>query len=372
MKMSKAWTRGGLVVLGVLVLALVLALIRSRSSEGGESGPASASGAKPEPGAASARGGRARPAQADSGVAQGAARSKWPEVIAQASWGSGPGQLGRHHSGEGNPEAPMSLAVTPRGDVMVLDQVNGRIVRFGPDGKVRGTVPVTQQAPQDVAVAKDGTLAVLDRLRDKTVALIDPDTKELKGELPLTGKNIPEPGLVTGTFVLDDSVYVEREHGALVRIGDLSGQADPAQPQLPGRPSRDGKFYVAAHISNREEGRLVIYFLDRETYAQRMARELWLQFPLLYLTLLDTDRAGIVYVAVVGELPTGQASPASAPGMRLYCVEPVGGKVIGQADLIYSPMPEETFRDLVVLDEGGILYQVRTEAGVTLRYADCR
>jgi outer membrane protein assembly factor BamB len=372
MKVSKAWTRGGLVVLGVLVLALVLVLLRSRSGGGAESGLAPANGAQPGSASSPARGGSARPAQADSGAAEAGATSKRPEVIAQVGWGSGPEQLGRHHSGEGNPEAPMSLAVTPRGDVMVLDQVNGRIVRYGPDGKVLGSVPVTQQTPQDIAVAKDGTLAVLDRLRDKTVALIDPETNQLKGELPLTGKNLPEPGLVTGTFVLDDSVYVEREHGALVRIGNVSGQADPAQPELPGRPSRDGKFYVAAHISNRAEGRLVIYFLDRETYAQRMARELSLQFPLLYLTLLDTDRAGIVYVAVVGELPTGQASPASAPGMRLYCLEPVQGKVIGQADLIYSPMPEETFRDLVVLDEGGIIYQVRTEAGVTLRRADCR
>jgi hypothetical protein len=45
---------------------------------------------------------------------------------------------------------------------------------------------------------------------------------------------------------------------------------------------------------------------------------------------------------------------------------------MGQADLIYSPMPEETFRDLVVLDEGGVIYQARTETGVTLRRADCR
>lgn len=371
MKVSKSWRRAGGILLGVLAFALGFALLLLSRSGGDEAGHAKANGkpSKEAPGAA-----REAPDPSRQTVprAAGATPSQRPEVIAQVPWGSGLGRLGRRRPAEGNPEAPMSLAVTPHGDILVLDQVNERIVRFGSDGKARAEVSVTQQAPQDITVAQDGTLAVLDRLGDKTVALIDPEANKLKGELPLKGKSIPDPGLVTGTFVLDGSVYVEREHAALVRIGDLSGQADPTQPVLPGRPSRDGEFFLAARISDSVEGRLVVYFLDRWTYEQRMARELWLQFPLLYITLLDTDLAGTVYVAVVGQLPTGKANPPNAPGMRLYCLEPAEGKVIGQAELIYSPMPEETFRDLVVLDEGGIVYQVRTEAGVTLRRADCR
>ena len=369
MKASKAWWGGGIVVL-LLALALGLALFRSPSGERKEAG-APATGAGPAASAA-AQGANARSGQAQATTVNAPTASKPPQVIAEVPWGSGPGQLGRHHPQEGNPEAPMSLAATPRGGILVLDQVNGRIVRFGKDGKVQGTIPVTQQTPQDILVAKDGTTLVLDRLRDKTVAILDPGTNELKGELPLKGKNLPEPGLVTGTFLVDDSVYVEREHGALVRVGDLSGKADAEQPQLPGRPTRDGRSYVAARISDMREGRLAVYFLDRETGAQRMARELRLQYPLLYITLLDSDLAGIVYVAVVGELPTGKANPASSPGMRMYCLDPVDGRVIGQAELPYSPMPEETFRDLVVLDEGGVIYQYRTQAGITLQRADCR
>jgi hypothetical protein len=34
-------------------------------------------------------------------------------------------------------------------------------------------------------------------------------------------------------------------------------------------------------------------------------------------------------------------------------------------------MPEETFRDMIVLDGGGVLYSMRTEQGVTLQRYDC-
>src|SRR5205807_10122919 len=101
-----------------------------------------------------------------------------------ARWGSGPGELGRAHPQEGNPEAPMSFVPTANG-LLVLDQVNARLVRFGADGSAT-EVRLTQRAPQDVAVAADGTLAVLDRLGDKDVALLAPDGRAL-GTLPLAG-----------------------------------------------------------------------------------------------------------------------------------------------------------------------------------------
>ncbi|ADO73131.1 hypothetical protein [Stigmatella aurantiaca] len=312
-----------------------------------------------------------RPSPADPG--QGPAKSSKPrEVFAELGWGSGPSQLGRERPQEGNPEAPMSLATTPQGEAVVLDQINGRLVRLGPDGLVRGTTPLTQQTPQDVTVAKDGTLLVLDRLKDQSVALIDPITGELKGDLPVTGPGIPNPGGITGTFVDGDSVYVEREHGALVRIGDLSGKADPSHPEIPGRPTRDGRTYILARLIDAPAGRLFVNAIDRASGQRRYTREYRLQFPLMAITLLDSDRAGIIYLGVAGQLPTGKASPATEPGVRLFCLDPLDGKVLGQADLPLNTLPEETFRDFTVLDEGGVLFQLRTESGVTLRRADCR
>src|SRR4051794_21224892 len=61
-----------------------------------------------------------------------AASTGAPPAVVRAKWGSGPGELGRDRPKEGNPEAPMSVTVDGEGRAVVLDQVNGRIVRFGP------------------------------------------------------------------------------------------------------------------------------------------------------------------------------------------------------------------------------------------------
>ncbi|OJT26619.1 hypothetical protein BO221_00825 [Archangium sp. Cb G35] len=373
----KSRKRAVVIFVGLTVLALGIAFVMARS--GREDGPGSASSTREPAAPASAQGGTAP--RSPSGASQGKAgegaspsapSNRAPGVIAELGWGSGSSQLGRDRPQEANPEAPMSLAVTPLGDVVVLDQLNGRLVRIGQDGKVLGTTPITQQTPQDVTVARDGTMLVMDRLRDKSVAIIDPETGTLRGELPLQGQGIPEVGGITGTFVDGDSVYVEREHGALVRIGDLSGTADTTRPEVPGRPTRDGRSYILAAIIERPSGRLLVNAVDRQTNQQRYTREYRVQFPLMYITLLDSDRSGVIYLGVAGELPTGKASPASEPGVRLFCLDPLDGKVLGQADLPLNTMPEETFRDFAVLDEGGVVYQYRTEAGVSLRRADCR
>ncbi|HYI02054.1 hypothetical protein, partial [Hyalangium sp.] len=230
----------------------------------------------------------------------------------------------------------------------------------------------TQQTPQDIAMARDGTLLVLDRLKDKTVAILDPDTGALRGELPVQGRGVPETGLVTGTFVDGDSVYVEREHGALVRIGDTSGKADPERPEIPGRPTRDGRSYVLAGITDRSSGRLFLNAVDRQTGQHRYTREYRLGFPLMTIALLDSDLSGTLYLGVTGELPSLTAAAPTQPGLRVFCVDPLDGKVLGQTDLPLNTLPEETFRDFAVLDEGGLLYRHITESGVTLMRARCR
>ncbi|HEX8537747.1 MAG TPA: hypothetical protein VF664_09805 [Cystobacter sp.] len=369
----KTRTRGILLGLGVLVLLGAVAfLMRSSGGKGagaagdgggtagavtGQSGPAARPGTREED-----RGAAAPPG----------ATARSGEVVAELGWGSGPSELGRKHAEESNPEAPMSLAVDALGGIVVLDQVNGRLVRLDSAGKVAGTLPVTQQVPQDVTVSRDGTLLVLDRLKDKSVALLNPDTGQLIGELPVEGKGIPMSSAVTSTFVDGDSVYVEREHGALVRIGDLSGRADAERPELPGRPSRDGRSFLSAAITDRGAGRVVVNAIDRQSGQHRYTREYRLEFPLMFILLLDTDRSGLIYLGVMGELPTGKAEPAVEPGVRLFCLDALDGRMVGQANLPANTLPEETFRDFAVLDEGGVIYKHVTKSGVTLQRAHCR
>ncbi len=373
----QARTRRTLVGLVALIaLGVVLLLMRSGRGErlaprqGEDEAPlaeGASSGAAAVPGARAGAPGKQGPAKAGASTSP-----RRQEVLAEFGWGSGPSELGRMRPQEANPEAPMSMAVDAQGNLVVLDQVNGRLVRLDAKGQAVGSVELTQQTPQDVTLARDGTALVLDRLRDRTVALIDPDTGRPLGELPVGGKGIPEPGLVTGVFVDGESIYVEREHGALVRIGDLSGNIDPERPEIPGRPTRDGRSFILAGIVDPQAGRLFVNAVDRQTGQHRYTREYRLQFPVMSITLLDTDLSGVIHLGVAGELPTGKADPASQLGVRLFCLDPLDGKVLGQTDLPINTLPEETFRDFSVLDQGGVVYRYISESGVTLMRASCR
>ena len=171
----------------------------------------------------------------DSGLPE--ARTGGGKQLARFGWGSGEGNLGRTRADESNPEAPMSLTVDGQGQVWIVDQVNERLVKLDRSGKVVGTVPIPLQAAQDVVVAPDGTALVLDRLVDKSIAVIGPDGKQ-KGELPILGKGLEEGGASTGLFTDGKEVYVEREHGDSVRIGSAASGASalfPASldPRLP-------------------------------------------------------------------------------------------------------------------------------------------
>ena len=293
-------------------------------------------------------------------------------VLVNAGWGAGLFELGRERPAEGNPEGPMSFTLDGSGNPIVLDQVNGRLVRYSKDGKPLDAIPVAQQAPQDLAVSRSGSLAVLDRLAGKSVAVMSKDGK-LQGELPLAGKNIDNTGAVTGVFVDGENVYVEREHGPLVKVGDTSGKPDPEQPEIPGRPTRDGLSFILANLVEPEAGRLAITSIERKSLQHRFTRELRLGETVVGLVLLDTDRSGVIYLGTLSEKVMGPNPAAPATGyVHLICLDPLQGTPIGQAQLPANETPEESFRDFAVLDGGGVVYAHRTEQGVTYQRFDCQ
>lgn len=280
----------------------------------------------------------------------------------ELAWGNGSDQLGHERRQEGNAEGPMSLAID-KDSTLLLDQVNGRLVRRSREGKFLKSIGLPVQGAQDVAVGDDGKLAVLDRLIDKTVAIMGPDGNVI-GKLPLEGPGIAETGGVTGVFVDGKKVYAEYEHGMLVLLGDTSGNPDKDRTEMPGRPSRDGLYLWSAGISDSAGGILWVASLQRPSMEHRFTRQLKMGMPVHTILLLDTDKQGTVYLATGVE--------AGSDAILLSCIAPSDGHVLGSVQLPATTQPEESFRDFAVLDEGGVLYQYRTDRGVTVSKYDCR
>ncbi|MBL8921046.1 MAG: hypothetical protein JNJ54_19445 [Myxococcaceae bacterium] len=291
-------------------------------------------------------------------------------AIATFRWGSADDALGRERQQEGNPEGPMSLAVGPDGSIWVLDQVNQRLVRLDANGKRLGSTPLPVQAGQDVVVTKDGTALVLDRLVDKSVAVIGPDGKP-RGELPIEGKGLAEGGASTGLFHDGDDVLVEREHGDLVRIGKTSGKADPERGEVPGRPAKDGANYFTMMLVDATQGLVALTAVAKATLAHRYTRQLGFGQPIVNLVLLDTDAGGLAYVGAHVELP-GSSLESPKLGVVVLCVDGRDGSLLGRTSFVGNTVADESFRELTVSGDGSILFLRRTEQAATLERYRCQ
>jgi DNA-binding beta-propeller fold protein YncE len=297
------------------------------------------------------------------------------KLFFKASWGSGKEQLGKLDAKESNPEAPLALSLDSQGNVYVLDQANGRISRLDKDGQVLPPLQVTQQTPRDLAVSPTGTLLVMDNMRDKSIAVLDPGGLPL-GELPLSGKNLEAASSAMGLTTDSSGVYVERADGMTVRLGDAAGTPDPERPLLDGRPSRDGSSLLSMAVIQAETGRFWVRSVDGLTGQMKFMREYVLPTPIMYLNLLASDAAGRIYVAanVARELPiddpaTGNIRTVDA-SVQLLCLSSMG-EVQKVLTLPPSTVPHETVRELTVREDGLIFYMHRTEEGVQLLQYSC-
>jgi hypothetical protein len=258
----------------------------------------------------------------------------------------------------------MSFTVDGSGRVWVLDQINERVARFDEHGNPLDPITIGRPTAQDIALGDDGAMAVLDRFGEKDVGLWDASGAYV-GSLPLEGDLVETPGVVTGVFVDGEDVYVEREHGPLVRIGSTSGVPASPRTEVPGRPSRDGKSWLKAGITDPGAGRAYVVSNARPSGEHRFTRELVLHAPIGSLVLLDSDLAGTIYFgAEVVEDP-------EAPEIVVVCLDGSSGEPTGTASVPANTMPEESFRDLVVLDGGGVVFTHRTEDGVTYQQIAC-
>ncbi|NUO52507.1 MAG: hypothetical protein HOV80_26980 [Polyangiaceae bacterium] len=183
--------------------------------------------------------------------------------------------------------------------------------------------------------------------------------------LPLVGEGVETAGHVTGIFVDGTDVYAETEHGPLWKLGSTS--AVPAEPrtELPGRPSKDGTFYVKAGVIDLADGRAYVAVNERPSEEHRFTRELTMGSEIQQIVLLDTDKEGTIYFGA--ELVVQEPKTE----VMIVCIDSGAGEVQGTVTVPANDMPEESFKDFVVQNDGGVIYALRTESGVEYKTVDC-
>ncbi len=253
----------------------------------------------------------------------------------------------------------MAFTIGPDGTLWILDQVNGRLLKLRPGQTKPEAVKLSLLAPQDVKVAADGTVVVLDRLGDRAIALIGADGEPL-GTLPLT--KIKDTGGVTGVFTDENDIYIEREHGALTLVGTTKGVSAAMPHQILGRPTPDGSAFL--HAALAERAGVVVNVFDRKTQAQRFTRLLSFSEPIQYLLELDADRVGTLYVAAVVGIP-GSAH------IVVTCLSLRDGASIGRAHLQASELADEVFREIAINPDGGFVHNHRSESGARYEQHTC-
>lgn len=84
------------------------------------------------------------------------------------------------------------------------------------------------------------------------------------------------------------------------------------------------------------------------------------------ILLLDTDRFSTLYVATLGSAADGSDVE------QLTCVALEDGRVIRSVPVTANTLPEETFREFAVLEDGGVLHTKMSDEGVRYVRYDCR
>ena len=283
-------------------------------------------------------------------------------VVVQGSWGGGLGQFGRKKAAESSPEGPMGLSVAPDGSVLIVDQVTRRIERYR-DGKPVSTTPIGGDTVQDLALLPEGRLAVLDRFVDKGVQIYESDGR-LLNDVVLGGQT--ELGSLTGVFADASGVYVEREHGLVLRIADASGNRVTGERELPGRPSRDGQLVISAALLERQSGQFLVRAIDRVKGSPVWERVIQLPTPILHMVMLDSDKQGRIYAAAVTALEE-QVPPYRLTDEALFAVQ-LGRDGSERGRLKLPPLhgSDETFRPVSVGDDGSLYVMRSSESGLTV------
>jgi sugar lactone lactonase YvrE len=228
-------------------------------------------------------------------LAAAATLAGWAGGVGRAESASGIKPLrfllawGRRGKGPGELDAPIGLAVGPRGEVYISEFRNNRVQRFSPDGKPLGTFAVDPM-PGGLAVSPQGEVYVAPLMSHK-VCVYSPAGKRLRewGRHGTGDGEFDQPGGIA--LAPDGSVYVADQVNRRVQrftaagkfllkwgeYGSKPGQFDGKEklPNRTGGPNfvaadRDGNVYTTEAAPGRvqkftAEGKVLLWFGDNGT-----------------------------------------------------------------------------------------------------------
>ncbi|MBU1411576.1 hypothetical protein KKD52_01965 [Myxococcota bacterium] len=226
-------------------------------------------------------------------ISHAVAADDLPEPFLFLAWDA---DVGRFLGDEADSEGPKSFATKADGGLLILDQVNLRILDFDPAGRELPAYALPGPAFDDVGEAAGRFVLALDRLVTRTLLVYDLDGS-IVTELDLVGHGIEHAGLITAMFARTDGVWLEVSHRHSVRV--LDAAMGPCERRIVlGRPIEGGRSLIGT--LDRPAGGARISIGPRNAAKPDATLTIPGELPIRRIVALDADAKGRV-LAVVHE-----------------------------------------------------------------------
>lgn len=215
--------------------------------------------------------------------------------------------VGRIIGQQATSQGPMSFAPDAVGGAWLLDQVNGRVIRFDAAGKRAGAIKLPEDSMfDDIVVPTSDSLVVLDRHRTQRVVVLGKDGK-LRGETKLSAAGIDRPEYISAMLARSDGVWVEIDNHYSMRV--LNRQLQTSQRQVTyGRPVLNYRSLTAAID---EQGGVVVSLAQRGQRGADRRVAIAGRYPVSYIVDYDMDSLGRVHL-VTHEVQYSAREPHAA------------------------------------------------------------
>jgi len=280
-------------------------------------------------------------------------------------WGAGEAEVGHTTSEESAAFAPNTAITDTSGTLHVLDIVNQRILRVGPNGEKLGATPLPTKSAVDLLLAPRGGYLVLDSLVAGEVSLLTLDG-HVSRAFPVASPSHPEASLATGLFVHLDDVYVEHGHTRLERVGGLRQDHGPG--------GVDGRFVSVDATVSLELERPSTVLLERHALGAPGVRlaELQLADRVESVVGLESAPGGSMVLAAHTTAPPRPGTTEIVDDAYVIIVLGADGRERARTVIPLAGRPEEIFRPVRVGADGQAVVLVARAEGLAVYGIDLR